>query len=223
MKRAAAVVVVLLVAHGAGAQCLGDFNGDMRVEVNELIIAVNNALTDCQGSGPTPTPTPTVGGCPIDFSSDNTAQGTPDCYYTGRWNQSCGAGDLEARWISNGSIVVVDFQGFTPGLFYGANVVSPTSAQLIGWYTQPDASDGVRNVPGDLTLSDGEGTLVVAPDTVPFQIDSCDFVRYQGTLSQVVQSGALRAKAPQQIDPSALEKLRAALAARPARRNFERQ
>jgi hypothetical protein len=35
----------------AAAQCLGDFNGDFQVSVDELIIAVRNSLDDCQMSG----------------------------------------------------------------------------------------------------------------------------------------------------------------------------
>ncbi len=41
--------LMLTVAH-AGAQCLGDFNGDGKVTVDELVTAVNNALTGCQVS-----------------------------------------------------------------------------------------------------------------------------------------------------------------------------
>jgi hypothetical protein len=36
----------------AGAQCLGDFNGDGKVLINEIVTAVNNALDDCQLIGP---------------------------------------------------------------------------------------------------------------------------------------------------------------------------
>ena len=64
------------------------------MEINELVVSVNNALNSCAGS-PTPT-VPPGGQCPIDLSDDNTQPGTQDCYYIGRWNQSCGAADQEA-------------------------------------------------------------------------------------------------------------------------------
>jgi len=35
----------------AAAQCLGDFNGDSKVSVDELLTAVRNSLDDCQLSG----------------------------------------------------------------------------------------------------------------------------------------------------------------------------
>src|SRR5262245_43327931 len=98
MKRAAVIAAVLLGASNADAQCLGDFNNNGMVEINELIVSVNNSLNGCAGS---PTPTP-VGECPIDLSDDNTQTGTTDCFYIGRWNQSCGDADQEARWISDG-------------------------------------------------------------------------------------------------------------------------
>ena len=36
----------------AAAQCLGDFNGDFEVTVDELIVAVRNSLDDCEFDGP---------------------------------------------------------------------------------------------------------------------------------------------------------------------------
>jgi hypothetical protein len=43
--------LALTAAH-ADAQCLGDFNGDGTVSIDELITAVNNSLNNCQLSGP---------------------------------------------------------------------------------------------------------------------------------------------------------------------------
>jgi hypothetical protein len=87
------VVVLLALPNLARAQCCGDCNGDGEVVINELITAVNNALGVC-AAGPTPTALPSDQ-CPIDFRDDNTKPGTADCYYIGRWNQQCGAADLE--------------------------------------------------------------------------------------------------------------------------------
>lgn len=36
----------------SAAQCLGDFNGDSKVTIDELITAVNNSLDNCQLQGP---------------------------------------------------------------------------------------------------------------------------------------------------------------------------
>ena len=48
-----ATVAVAMVARTtpAAAQCLGDFNGDFKVTVDELITAVDNSLDDCLLSG----------------------------------------------------------------------------------------------------------------------------------------------------------------------------
>jgi len=222
MQKAAAMAVLLFLAQPAGAQCLGDFNTNGSVEINEIIVSVNNLLNGCEGGG-TPTPTPPDGECPIDFSDDNTSVGTPDCYYTGRWNQSCGMDDLETRWVSDGEFVVVELIGFPgEGLFYGASVKSPTSGDLIGWFTKLDASDLI-SAPGALTLGASGSSLVVAPTGVPFQIDSCDFARYEGALTDVVQPSAARPAVRLQVAPAALQRLRAARDARAAKPDLRRR
>jgi hypothetical protein len=60
--------------------------------------------------------------CPIDFSDDNSQEGTVDCFYTGRWNQNCGDDSLEARFISDKAdnaqqidVVIIDFVQFFGG------------------------------------------------------------------------------------------------------------
>ena len=230
MIRAAIVSALLvLLAQHASAQCLGDFNGDGVVMINEIIIAVNNSLNGCQGVGPTPTPTPMAGACPIDFSNDNSQDGTPDCFYMGSWNMTCGTNDLQTRWISflhdpsvptSIDIVVVQLLGFTPPLYYGAATSSPNSAELIGWYRQPDASD-LQTAPGSLTLGPSGATLELVPDAVPFQVDNCGFAHYDGALFEVSQPNATPAAAlRQQIESGALARLRAARTERP---NFLRK
>ena len=56
MKRAAVVITgaalaAMLLTQTAAAQCCGDCNGDNEVTVNEVITAVNRALTSCQDDG----------------------------------------------------------------------------------------------------------------------------------------------------------------------------
>jgi hypothetical protein len=232
MTRAAIAGVLLFVAQHASAQCLGDFNGDGSVTINELIIAVNNSLNGCQNGEPTQTPTPMPGSCPIDFSDDNSQQGTPDCFYEGPWNATCGKDNLQTHWISflhnpadptSVDIVVVELLGFTPSLFYGAGTTSPTTAELIGWYQKPDASD-LHTAPGSLTLGGSGTTLEIVPDAVPFQVDNCDFVHYDGSLINVSQASAQPAAALRQhVDPAGLQRLRAARVERAARPNLERR
>ena len=203
----------MFLAQVAGAQCVGDANGDGQVVVNEAVQVVNNLLNGCGGQQPA---------CPIDFSDNNTQEGTPDCFYMGRWNQTCGGADLQARWISDGDIVVVQFLGFdNPPLFYGAGVTSPTSADLIGWFRTPDASD-LTDSTGSMTLGESGRSLVIAPNAVPFQVETCDFVHYDGSLTEVVQPSALRAASAGRVDPEVLEHLRSARQPQ-ARPNLERR
>ena len=230
MKGAAVIAAVLLGATNVGAQCRGDFDNNGSVEINELVVSVNNALNNCAGS---PTPTAPPGGqCPIDLSDDNTEDGTPDCYYAGRWNPSCGDDKQEARWISDGieddgepDIVVVELLGFDPNfLFLAAEVTSPTSGELFAWFTvlNPTADD-LNDTSGTLTLNDSSSTLVIDPDQAPFRINGCAFARYQGVLSDVVTPSGVRRAGLAQVSPAVRERLRAMRGAQRARANFERR
>jgi hypothetical protein len=215
------LLAALLFAPGlAGAQCCGDCDGNGQVSINELITAVNNALGQCN-AGPTPTPTVlATDHCPINFQDDNTQPGTADCYYIGRWNQACGAADLESLWRSDGGVVIVNLLGFTPGLFIGADVTGANTATIIGWFTQPDASD-LTTLAGSITLGTNGTTLAVDPSTSPFDIERCAFDHYRGNIEDVVVPAALRAARAAAVDPAALTRLRAASEQR--RLNFRRQ
>jgi hypothetical protein len=224
-----AVVVSLCVASSAGAQCLGDFDDDGSVEINELITAVNNSLNGCSG---VPTPTmPPGGACPINFGDDNTAAGTADCFYIGRWNQSCGADDLEAWWISDGidddgevDLVIVELLDFTPGLFLAGEVTSPTSADLFAWFTNPNPEPGdLMDTSGNLTLNASGNVLVIDPDAPPFSIDQCQLVRYEGTLTEVSQPSASLRTSSVRLSPEVVQSLRERRAAVRLRPNFERK
>jgi hypothetical protein len=54
------VPTVLLSMSPLTAQCLGDFDADGTVRVNELVLAVNNALRGCRPTATLLTPTPIV-------------------------------------------------------------------------------------------------------------------------------------------------------------------
>ncbi len=219
--------VLLLAPHSVKAQCCGDCGGDGQVSIGDLVTAVNNALNGCAG-GPTPSPTLPAGECPIDFGDDNTQPGTPDCYYRGRWNDSCGAADLEALWRSDHSdpelpLLIVTLLGFEPGLFLGAEVTADRSANLIGWYTEPDASD-LEDANGQLTLSVDRSILEILPQPSPFNVDGCPFRRYQGHLFAVDTPSAARAGAAAALrNPKAMARLRAAAAARQTGPDFKRR
>jgi len=207
--------VLLLTPGAAAAQCCGDCDGDGEVTINELITAVNNALNGCSAVMP----------CPIDFADDNTIPGTPDCYYIGGWNQSCGGDDLEALWRSDGEILIVQLLGFDEGIFFGADVIGAGSAELFCWYVQEDAGDCDQNpISGAIALADGGGLLTMTPGSPPFTIDECALARYRGTLSDVV-SGAT-ARAARAVAPptrQALQRLRDRAPSRPAGRDFRRR
>ena len=209
MKRAAAVAVaaVVLLAGSAQAQCLGDFNGDFKVEINEIVVSVNNALSDCAGV-PTPTPTPLGGSCPVNFLDNTVPDTAPRCIYAGRWNADCGAADLEALWISDGSIAIIQIALLTD-VFLAADVRSADAGELFGWFTKSDASDLVA-LSGPVVLGDSGRTLVVAPCTAPFSIEMCDFARYEGLFTDVTSPpAALRAGAAARLDGAAFGRLRA--------------
>jgi hypothetical protein len=198
MKRMVAAVLWLSLAVPAGAQCLGDFNGDLQVQINELILAVNNALSGCG--------TPA---CPVDFDDDNTPDGSPTCVYTGRWNPECGAADLEAQFVSDGNIIIIAFTGFTEGLFFAAQMISPTTAAVIGWYTQPDLSD-LELAPGTLRLDDGGARFVLEPFFAPFELEGCDFVRYEAPITRATAAVPAVRQAAASRSADALSRLHAA-------------
>lgn len=218
------LLAALLVSPGvAAAQCCGDCTGDGEVTISDLITAVNNALGMC----PSVTPSPTVpaGQCPIDFEDDNTQQGSPDCYYRGPWNQSCGDPDLEALWRSDGEFVIVQLLGFNEGIYLGAEVTGPDSAELLCWYLNDDASDCDENpASGPLALVDDGDGLNITPSPPPFTIDQCNFARYRGTLFEVDTPSLARAAQPlARPAPQALQRLRHMAKTRQAGRDFQRR
>jgi len=219
-----------LTPHPARAQCCGDCAGDGEVTIDDLIVAVNHALLGCAATTPTPggaTPTPTgspAGACPINFQDDNTQPGTPDCYYRGAWNQTCGAADLEILWRSDSDILIISLLGFDSGLFLGAEASGPSSADVFCWYTQDDASDCDQHpISGTATLSSNGGTLTIVPQTPPFDIENCPFADYNGTLFNVDTPAAARAsQGAARVPPALLQRLHASAPPRSHGANFQR-
>ncbi len=215
MRSLLLAAVLSLMPTWAAAQCCGDCNADGEVAINELITAVNNALGGCLGVTPSPgaTPSPTVpaGQCPVDFLDDNTQAGSPDCYYRGRWNQSCGDAKLEALWRSDGEFVIVQLLGFDEGIFLGAEVTGADSANLVCWYLNEDGSDcdEEHSAAGPVALRNGGGNLDLTPNPPPFTVDQCNFARYRGELFDVSTPAlAAAARAVRVPNVQALQRVR---------------
>ena len=178
--------LVYAIAGDAAAQCCGDCDGDGSVAINELVTAVNNALSNCGAATPTdvpestptprPTATPTPSGCP--FTLDD--GGGDACAFRGRFNRGCGAA-LDSLLTSDGNTVIVAIDTMLdtqPVVQFAAQVTGETTASLMAWSS--DDFQTINTTAGDLELTDDRGTLVIFPNDPPFFILSCNFVRYQG-------------------------------------------
>ena len=220
--------LVWSMAGSARAQCCGDCNGDGAVTINELITAVNNALSGCGAATatlertvtptrtptlthkPTVTPTP-VPHCAFTFTDTN---GNGACVFQGTYNRGCGSA-LNSTFLSTGTLLTVEIatmdnpQAF---VFFRAMVDSSTSASLEAWST-----DGFQTsnhpIAGVIQLNDNGSQLVVFPNDPPFMIQGCNFVQYLGTY--IGSSRAVAERAPLSLDAehgAALDRLRAWLA-----------
>ncbi len=164
------------------SSCLAcDVSRDGVVAINELIVAVNNALQGC----------PELAACPFDFSEDSLVLDFV-CVYRGRWNPSCGDEDLEAIFSGDGSLVFA-VVSTDPLVGFLAEVTSPTSAELQGWFTDfesPFPTD-FEQVDGSMRLEDQGRTLIVDPDGAPFSVGDtmCDFVEYVSTFVETIEVG----------------------------------
>lgn len=133
-------------------------------------------------SGQTPTPTP--GQCPYTFAT-NFPNGT-SCGFSGTFNTSLSCPtDVAALLLSNGSLVVAGISS-TPVITFGAVVGSPTAATLIAYFVGDDLTP--QPISGTMELQDGGRSLVIDPDTSPFDIGGCSFDRYVGTFTQAFTS-----------------------------------
>jgi hypothetical protein len=210
-KLLVALALVCAIAGSAAAQCCGDCNGDGSVAINELITAVNNALSNCgaptatQVPEHTPTPRPTAtltpsNRCP--FTLDERGGGA--CRFRGRFNRGCGA-SLDSDLTSDGNTVLVTIDTMaplSPVVQFAAQVTGETTASLTAW-----SSDGFQTIfltAGDLQLTDNRGTLVIFPNDPPFMILGCNFVFYDGEYT-----GHTRARSAAASDSAAaLDRLR---------------
>jgi len=120
----------------------------------------------------------------------------PACVFAGSFNTACAGDDNWALFVG-GSSGVMATALVDPFVAFGADVTLPTSADICEWATQPDWSDA-QPASGTITL-DATGTvLTIAPTTVLFTIDGCEFQRYAGTY--IGTSGTLGSTAAAEID-----------------------
>jgi len=187
------LVLMLATAGQAAAQCCGDCAGDGSVTIEDLIRAVNNALSGCAQEtatvGPSPTPTrvptntrqPTATRTPVDrCSSTFNTQGNNLCTFRGTYNRGCGS-EVNSTFSSNGSILVVTIAtgiANPPTVSFSANVTQGSRATLTGWSS--DNFQTTHPVAGAVRLNDDRKQLEVFPDTSPFSIAGCQFVQYLG-------------------------------------------
>lgn len=152
----------------------GDANHDNQITVDEILTTVNNALYGCGGHAPTPTPRPS---CVQRFDRDTPE--SAECVFAGSFNTVCGGGNNLGLFVGgSGGLMAAGLND--PFVEFGAQVTSPTSADIYEWGTQPDWSDA-QPASGTITL-DATGTvLTIAPTTVLFTIGGCEFQQYAGT------------------------------------------
>lgn len=213
-----AVAIVCFVAGRAAAQCCGDCNDDGSVTINELIIAVNNALGGCNAPTPTqgppatntrkPTATRTPNDrCPFTLTDNS---GGRLCGFRGRYNRGCGT-DLDSVLATNGtllSVAVVTMLQNPPVVYFGARVDSATSATLTGWST--DNFQTINPTAGTVQLTDNQSQLVIFPNDPPFMITGCNFVQYTGAFTgSSGSSAAAAAELGDQQGAEGLNRLRA--------------
>jgi hypothetical protein len=172
-------VNIALGRNGVGACTAIDVNGDDRVSVDELIVAVNNLLHGCGDTG---------GSCPLDFTSDFQNTSSPRfCAFTGGWNSGCGHHELQATFFTarDAEATVVTAVIFTtPPVFFAGLFDSTTHTRLERVGLVEDAPSAIETG-GTMELTNGGRTLIIMPDPVPFNVDDCPFVRYEGVFSGI--------------------------------------
>lgn len=181
MRAVLVVLASLLVAAPAKAQCLGDFNSSGAVEINELVTAVNNALSGCGGD---PTPTPSGNACPYRFTDRRNGMG-PFCAYLGPFNTECGI-DLTCSWATNGDLLVA-LCNTQPFAAFGAMVTGAGAAALTDFSL--DSFQTSDPVGGTISV-DSSGRLAISPTFPPLTVGGCNFVAYLGEYTGTIGTGA---------------------------------
>lgn len=213
-----ATLLSATLAGAADAQCCGDCQGDGNVTINDLITAVNNALSNCGAPTPTPQSTatpsrrPTATRTPANVCRStfvNNSGGA--CVFRGNFNRGCGNA-LNSTFQSNGTVVIVTIDTMLSNprtVQFSAVVDTANNADLTGWST-----DGFRTtnpVAGQLELENDGRQMVISPNDPPFQIQSCNFVQYIGTYVgraasiAAAEDPALFERAGTTVDPPELE------------------
>jgi hypothetical protein len=180
-----ATLLSLLLSGPVAAQCCGDCAGDGQVTINDLIVAVNNALNGCADVTPTvgpsetptkaPTPTRTPVRCPRDFTDTNN-----QCVFNGRYNQGCGSAVDASFAVSGTTVTITVATGISnPALVrFRATRDTASRANLTAWSTNNFQT--VNPTAGSVTLQDDGEQLIVFPNNPPFMIQGCNFVQYVG-------------------------------------------
>jgi hypothetical protein len=155
MKFVVGVVIVLMLVNRTSGQCVLDLNHDDATTVDEIIIAINQAIDGCPGSQPTtqptsnstatPIPTPTnppSGACPFDFNNNN-ANNT-FCGYAGPLTNSChGTATVAAGWQSNGSSIATVLADQSGSIGLVATKTSATSGRVVSVAAGPDFNQSI--------------------------------------------------------------------------------
>jgi hypothetical protein len=146
--------LVLYAASGlAQAQCAGDLDGDGQVTIEEIIVAVNNALSGCPDVEVTPTPdvtstftpTPTMSGSP-DEEVTPTPSPTPcttvfTCTCTAGGCGNCGVGGDQNDVHENVSCEVAnDVCAYKDGPCNNPNLPGCDGSRVFvhGWTCEPN-------------------------------------------------------------------------------------
>lgn len=174
----------------AGQQCALDPNRNGRTEVNELVMAIGQALEGCPG-GQVRTPTPAPHGCPFRFT-DDTSDGD-FCRYVGDVDggQCLDEFGITGAWrsIETTVIAIIAIDGESIGL--AGTRTSPTTASVDAWSIGPDfdvqlpTTGQIRLPSGDhLTASFNSGASI------------CGTIAYDGEYSGLIAAQRLGEPVP---------------------------
>lgn len=154
MRTAILSLFGLLLADGARAQqCALDTDGYRRTAINELVLAVGQALNGCPG-GPVRTPTPQADGCPFQFNDHNSDPGDQFCIYEGDTDAECiGEFSAASSWSTQGTSVISVIADSTGAIAVVGVRTSPTRATVDYVSNGPDFEEEI-NATGTLRLPD---------------------------------------------------------------------